>query len=87
MPIQDDFLSSATSVLLLDRSFASAKRIAIDSRSWIDVVPEWLSGSQALHERLQLSVPRQQHDRRLFDQTFREPRMTAEYRTLKDVPD
>jgi alkylated DNA repair dioxygenase AlkB len=82
---QSDFFSSATSPLALDTSFTTARRIAIDSTSWVEIVPGWLSGAQSLLESLQSAVPWQQHDRRLFDQTFREPRMTAEYRTLTEV--
>jgi alkylated DNA repair dioxygenase AlkB len=83
---QSDFFSSATGPLALDRSFATARRIAIDSTSWVEIVPGWLSGAQSLLESLRTTVPWQQHDRRLFEQTFREPRMTAEYRTLRAVP-
>jgi alkylated DNA repair dioxygenase AlkB len=82
---QNDLFSSATSTLALDRSFTTAKRIAIDSTSWVEIVPGWLSGAQLLLEALRSTVPWQQRDRRLFDQTFREPRMTAEYRTLAAV--
>jgi alkylated DNA repair dioxygenase AlkB len=82
---QNDLFSSATATLALDRAFTTAKRIAIDSTSWVEIVPGWLSGAQSLLETLGATVHWQQHDRRLFDQTFREPRMTAEYRTLAAV--
>jgi len=48
-------------------------------------VPGWLSGAQWLLESLGATVPWRQHDRRLFDKTFPEPRLTAEYRTLAGV--
>jgi alkylated DNA repair dioxygenase AlkB len=82
---QDDLFASGASSLTIDTSFATAKRIAIDAGSWIEVVPGWMSGSRAVFERLATAVPWQQHDRRLFDQTFREPRLTAEYRKLGNV--
>src|SRR4051812_24114639 len=82
---QNDLFASATATLALDRSFTTAKRIAIDSTSWVEIVPGWLSGARLLLEALRSTVPWQQRDRRLFDQTFREPRMTAEYRTLAAV--
>src|ERR1700761_1161953 len=50
------------------------------------MVPGWMSGSRALFDALVTAVPWRQHDRELFDQTFQEPRLTAEYRTLRDVP-
>ncbi len=70
-----------------DTSFATAKRIVLDARSWVEVVPGWMSGSHILLERLTTAVPWKQHDRRLFEQTFREPRLTAEYRSLHNVPE
>jgi alkylated DNA repair dioxygenase AlkB len=46
-----------------------------------------MTGSPLLLERLATVVPWQQHDRRLFEQTFQEPRLTAEYKTLANVRD
>lgn len=84
---QQDLFASAVSSVAVDTTFATARRIALDGGSWVEVVPGWMSGSRILLERLATSVPWQQHDRRLFEQTFREPRMTAEYRSLRNVPD
>jgi len=84
---QQDLFASAVSSVAVDTTFATARRIAFDGGSWVEVVPGWMSGSRILLERLATSVPWQQHDRRLFEQTFREPRMTAEYRSLRNVPD
>ena len=86
MHAQEDLFASEES-FAIDTSFATAKRTAIDARSWVEVVPGWVSGARTLFDRLATAVPWRQHDRRLFDQTFREPRLTAEYRTLRDVPD
>src|SRR5262245_58243568 len=82
-----DLFASEASSISFDTSFGTAKRIALDARSWVEVVPGWMCGSLLLLERLATAVPWRQHDRRLFEQTFREPRMTAEYRTLRNVPD
>jgi alkylated DNA repair dioxygenase AlkB len=84
---QRDFFASEAESPAFDASFASARRTALDSSSWIEVVPGWLSGSRRLLERLGESVPFRQHDRRLFDQTFREPRLTATYRDSSEVSD
>jgi alkylated DNA repair dioxygenase AlkB len=46
-----------------------------------------MSGSHILFAGLATAVPWRQHDRRLFDQTFTEPRLTGEYRNLRDVPE
>jgi alkylated DNA repair dioxygenase AlkB len=84
---QGDFFSTDASSIALDISFATAKRIALDAHSWVEVVPGWMAGSRILLERLATAVPWRQHDRRLFDLTVREPRLTAEYRHLQDVPE
>jgi alkylated DNA repair dioxygenase AlkB len=69
-----------------DSTFARAVRTPLDDSSWIEVVPGWLSGPEALFEQLRGGVSWTQHHRRLFDQVFLEPRLTAEYRTLAEVP-
>jgi alkylated DNA repair dioxygenase AlkB len=87
VPAQEDLFASEASSVEIDTSFATAKRVAIDAHSWVEVVPGWMSGSRIVLERLTTAVPWRQHDRRLFDQTFREPRLTAEYRNLRNVPE
>jgi alkylated DNA repair dioxygenase AlkB len=84
---QQDLFAPATAALAVDASFTTARRVALDEQSWVDVVPGWLSGSYLLFEKMQQMVPWQEHDRRLFDQVFREPRLTAAYRSLGEVPD
>src|SRR5688500_14239492 len=81
---QPDLFAPPSSVAI-DATFASAKRTALDRHSWVEVVPGWMSGPDVLFEQLAVAVPWRQHDRRLFDQTFREPRLTAEYRDMHAV--
>ena len=71
--------------LAVDATFATAKRIALDEHSWVEVVHDWLSGSEKLFDLLATGVPWKEHYRRVFDQTFLEPRMTAEYRDIRHV--
>jgi len=85
--VQEDLFANDTADLAVDTSFATARRVPIDAHSWVEIVPGWMSGSRNLLERLATAVPWQQHDRRLFEQTFQEPRLTAEYRNLRDVPE
>ena len=87
MRAQEDLFANDTASLAIDTSFATARRIELDTHSWVDVVPGWISGSHILLERLSIAVPWRQHDRRMYDQIFREPRLTAEYRSLHQVPD
>jgi alkylated DNA repair dioxygenase AlkB len=70
----------------IDATFASAKRIPLDDHSWFELVPGWITDPGILFDQLASRVPWKQHDRRMFDRTFREPRLTAEYRNLRAVP-
>ncbi len=87
MRAQEDLFASEPTSLVIDASFATARRIALDAHSWVDVVPGWISGSRSLLERLTTAVPWREHDRTIFDQTFREPRLTAQYRSLRHLPE
>jgi alkylated DNA repair dioxygenase AlkB len=84
---QDDLFAKDAASIAFDVSFATAKRSALDAHSWIEVVPGWMSGSHILFERLTTAVPWKQRDRKLFEQVVPEPRLTAEYRNLRNVPD
>jgi alkylated DNA repair dioxygenase AlkB len=79
-------LFTARAELGLDRAFTTAMRAALDQTSWVELVPAWLHGGDELLELLVQAVPWQQHHRKLFDQTFLEPRLTAQYRSLHAVP-
>lgn len=72
--------------IAIDASFGRAVRTPLDATSWVELVPGWLSGSEALFDQLARGVPWQQHHRYLFGQRFLEPRLTAEYRDLRDMP-
>jgi alkylated DNA repair dioxygenase AlkB len=84
---QEDLFASEASSICVDKAFATAKQTPIDAHSWVEVVPGWMSGSRILFECLTKSVPWKQRDRQIFDMTVREPRLTAEYRHLRNVPD
>lgn len=70
----------------VDASFSAAVRTPLDATSWVELVPGWLSGSEALFQELARGVSWKQHHRNLFGQRFLEPRLTAEYRELRDMP-
>src|SRR5262245_51950826 len=70
----------------VDGGFRTGRRTWLDAGSWVEVFPSWLSGADALFARLADAVPWQEHFRWLFRQRFLEPRLTAEYRRLTDVP-
>lgn len=84
LQVQAGLFESAGEIAI-DTSFRRAVRTALDAISWIELVPGWLSGSEELFDRLARGVPWQQHHRHLFGQRFLEPRLTAEYRDLRDL--
>lgn len=82
---EDLFATEASTSLAIDELFATTKRVALDTHSWVDIVPGWMSGSELLLEALKANAGWEQHDRRMFDQVFREPRLTAAHPTLQGV--
>jgi alkylated DNA repair dioxygenase AlkB len=84
---QNDLFAGNVGAFAVDTTFRTASRVALDAHSWIEVVPGWISGAHILFERMRKVVPWNEHDRKMFDQIFREPRMTATYKTLDEVPD
>jgi alkylated DNA repair dioxygenase AlkB len=84
-PAQANLFTSRGEISV-DVAFRTAMRTKLDSHSWVEIVPFWLSGADALFERLTADVPWKEHYRRLFDRTFLEPRLTAEYGRIQDAP-
>jgi len=85
LPVQANLFSRAGDITV-DATFSRAMRTALDTTSWVELVPDWLSGSDTLFDQLAHGVAWQQHHRYVFAQRFVEPRLTAEYRHLRDVP-
>jgi alkylated DNA repair dioxygenase AlkB len=85
LQVQAGLFGSADEIAV-DMSFGRAVRTALDATSWVEVVPGWLSGSAELFDQLARGVPWEPHHRTLFGQRFLEPRLTAEYRNLRDMP-
>jgi alkylated DNA repair dioxygenase AlkB len=84
-PAQANLFTSGGEISV-DASLRTATRTALDAHSWVEVVPFWLTGADALFERLSADVPWKEHYRRLFDRTFLEPRLTAEYGRVQEAP-
>jgi alkylated DNA repair dioxygenase AlkB len=84
-PAQANLFTSRGEIAV-DPGFETATRTALDATSWVEIVPFWLTGAEALFERLTAEVPWKEHYRRLFDKTFLEPRLTAEYGRMQEAP-
>ena len=61
------------------RPLDGIRRTVLAAGAWIDVLPGWLSGSDALFERLAVEVPWRAERRRMYDQVVDVPRLLAFY--------
>jgi len=61
----------------IDETFAGAVRIPLDRHSWIERVPGWVSGSDALFDHLLRTADWGQRTRKMWDQEVLEPRLTS----------
>jgi alkylated DNA repair dioxygenase AlkB len=84
--LQADLFENTSDRTQADGAFSTAKRTLLDAHSWVDVVPRWLSGSRQLLAGILEKVHFEQLNRRMFDQVFREPRLTATFKDLRRIP-
>ena len=60
-----------------DPSFATATRVALDDTSWVELVPGWLAGSDALFESLLQRLHWSTHEVPMYGQLVAQPRLSA----------
>ncbi|GAA5150075.1 alpha-ketoglutarate-dependent dioxygenase AlkB [Nocardioides marinquilinus] len=70
----------------LDDTFATARRVDLDAHSWVEHVPGWLTGADAVFDELWRSARWEQRRRTMYGRRVLEPRLTAEYRDLTQAP-
>jgi alkylated DNA repair dioxygenase AlkB len=66
--------------------FSGARRIALDGGSWIEHIPNWLGQPETVFGDLMESAPWLQRDRWMYTRTVIEPRLTADYPDVDQVP-
>ncbi len=66
---------------------ASVRRTELAHGAWLDVVPGWLSGADALFERLARGVPWRAERRWMYDQVVAVPRLLCHYGKDDRLPD
>ena len=69
-----------------DASFAGVRRLDLDERSWIEYAPGWVTGSDALFDRIVASRDWGQRTRRMYDRRVLEPRLTAPWNGRSGAP-
>ena len=58
----------------------------LDPGSWLELIPGWLAGADALFAYLLDALPWEQRKRPMFEQMVLEPRLTAEVHCLANAP-
>jgi alkylated DNA repair dioxygenase AlkB len=69
-----------------DLEFGGARRVPLDAWSWVEHVPNWLAEPGGLFEELLDVAPWEQRGRWMYTRNVVEPRLTAEYQDVADVP-
>jgi alkylated DNA repair dioxygenase AlkB len=64
----------------------SARRVRLDDQSWVEHVPGWLSGNDAVFVELLSLEGWEQRKRWMFNRLLDEPRLTTEFRDIEDAP-
>jgi alkylated DNA repair dioxygenase AlkB len=62
--------------LAVDPAFAGRLRHELGAGAWVDVVPGWLSGADALFDELLHATAWAQREVRMYERTLPEPRLT-----------
>lgn len=71
---------------VIDHSFRGALRVSLDETSWIEHVPNWISGSERLFKDLLRRAPWKQRTRWTYTRDVVEPRLTAHYPRVSGSP-
>ncbi|MEU1708877.1 alpha-ketoglutarate-dependent dioxygenase AlkB [Streptomyces sp. NPDC005706] len=67
-------------------SLDGLRRTELGSGAWIDVLPGWLSGADALFEELAAEVPWRAERRKMYDNVVAVPRLLAFYAANDPLP-
>ncbi len=80
------FQDSGTPARPAEFDFSKARRIPLDGTSWIEHSPDWLGQPESLFAALLEAAPWLQRDRWMYTRTVIEPRLTADFPDVDDVP-
>src|SRR5918999_384872 len=70
----------------IDEAFCGAARIQLDRRSWIERVPGWVAGCDALFAQLLANADWGQRTRKMWDNEVLEPRLTSWWGAESQTP-
>lgn len=69
------------------QTLTAARRTALSAGAWIDVLPGWITGADALFARLVRAVPWQAESREMYDRVVPVPRLVHTYGIGAELPD
>lgn len=69
-----------------DPRMTGLRRLRLDARSWVDLVPGWLSGAGRWFDEIVADAPWDQRRRRMYEQEVMEPRLTCGW-AVDEAPD
>lgn len=73
---------------MVDTTFATLRRTALDGTSWVDHAPAWLDGADRVFDQLVDELPwRQRRGVAMYDSLVDEPRLTSWWSTAAGVPE
>ncbi|MDH6144622.1 alkylated DNA repair dioxygenase AlkB [Kitasatospora sp. GP30] len=84
--LQASLFDSAEAAPLRLTDLAALRRTELSYGAWIDVLPGWLTGSDALFEHLAAQVPWRAERRQMYDNVVSVPRLLAHYREGEPLP-
>ncbi|MCQ4079494.1 alpha-ketoglutarate-dependent dioxygenase AlkB [Streptomyces sp. RB6PN25] len=84
--LQASLFDSAEAAPLRLRELAALRRTELTHGAWIDLLPGWLTGSDALFERLAACVPWRAERRQMYDNVVSVPRLLAHYGEGEPLP-
>lgn len=85
LPVQGSLFSQAEAPAL--RPMRAVQRVQLSHGAWVDVLPGWLEGSDALFDRLVAEVPWHAERRQMYDRMVDVPRLLCFYREDAELPD
>jgi alkylated DNA repair dioxygenase AlkB len=84
LPFQADLFGAST--VAFDATYGAIERIALDSDSWLEHAPEWVSGADDLFQIVLHARPWAQRSRWMYERQVIEPRLSAPWSARSDVP-
>jgi alkylated DNA repair dioxygenase AlkB len=64
----------------IDVRFSRERRVALDATAWVEHVPQWVEGHEALFERIERHVEWQTESREMYERVVATPRLLGTWK-------